>query len=250
MRRLCFLLLLGVYLMFLKALRHQRLANPAIPPPAVIYTSTTAVYGRPLPDVVTDTTPHTPESSYGTAKAMMELLLSDMHRRNFISALTVRLPTISVRAGAPTGAASSFCSGIIREPLKGEESVCPIGSSLDDPELERVEVWLSSPKAVVTNISLALYKIAAVEGQDRTINLPGVTLSVRGMLAALEKEGGTEALRLVRFEEDQAVKRLVATWPARFDVTKATAIGFVSDADRGGFETAVREFKQQLDGSR
>jgi D-erythronate 2-dehydrogenase len=150
--------------------------------------------------------------------------------------------------------------------------VCPIGSSLDDPELERVQVWLSSPRTVIANISLALYKIAAVEGQDRAVNLPGVTLSVRGMLAALEKVGGSEALRRVRFEEDEDVKKLVrkngeasrptfvltrlidykvATWPAHFDVSKATALGFLSDGDRGGFETAVRDFvetKQQLDG--
>jgi nucleoside-diphosphate-sugar epimerase len=181
---------------------------------------------------------------------MMELFLSDMHRRGFVSGLAVRLPTISVRAGKPTGAASSFCSGIIREPLKGDESICPIGSSLDDPELVSTRVWLSSPKTVVKNIALALYKMDAIEGQDRSINLPGVTVSVREMLALVEKVGGAKALALVRFKKDEEVERLVSTWPPVFDVSKAKKLGFVSDEDRGGFESAVRDFKQELEEAR
>jgi len=199
--------------------------------PVFVFTSSLAVFGPPLPVVVTDETPVHPQSSYGAQKAMGELLVSDFSRKGFVDGRVARLPTVCVRPGLPNAAASSFVSGIIREPLNGQEAVCPVGSDL--------ELWLTSPRCAVSNLALAAMLPTEAVASRRILNLPGITVSVGGMLAALEKEGGAEARGRVVFREDPAVRRIVSSWPARFDTGRALGLGFQQDA---GFESLVRDF--------
>src|ERR1700753_419996 len=150
--------------------------------PKVVFTSSVAVYGGALPPVVTDDTPLNPRSSYGTQKAMGELLLADYTRKGFVDGRILRLPTISVRPGAPNKAASSFASGLIREPLNGQPTVCPVSPDLS--------LWLlSPPRAVESLIAGAELPSSAFAGR-RALNLPGLSVSVADMLAALERAGG------------------------------------------------------------
>ena len=115
-----------------------------------IYTSSLAVYGGPLPHVITSDTIATPEGAYGTGKLMSEILINEYTRRGYIDGRIMRLPTIVVRPGPPSAAASSFLSGIIREPLQGERAVCPVGSGMDDLAL-RLAAWVASPETTIKN---------------------------------------------------------------------------------------------------
>lgn len=197
-----------------------RLAGDA---PVVVFASSLAVYGGALPEVVDDATPLWPASTYGTQKAIGELLVADYTRKGFLDGRTLRLPTISVRPGAPNRAASSFLSGIIREPLAGVPAVCPVA-----PE---TRVWLASPDSAVANL------VAGAEldlgGDRRGINLPGVTVSVGEMVAALEAAAGPDVAALVRWEDDPAIRAIVRTWPARIDTGRALAAGLRGDAGFG-----------------
>jgi nucleoside-diphosphate-sugar epimerase len=199
--------------------------------PKVVFTSSVAVYGGKLPDVVQDSTAPNPRSSYGTQKAIGELLLNDYSRREFVDGRVLRLPTISVRPGKPNKAASSFASGIIREPLNGESSVCPVA-----PE---ARLWLMSPRAAVDALVAGHELHAESLGDNRTVNLPGLSVSVAEMLAALEKVAGPEPLSHISFAPDPAVERIVNSWPAAWDVTRAKALGLPGDAD---FESIVRAY--------
>src|SRR5688572_4933473 len=145
--------------------------------PRVVFTSSVAVYGGELPATVLDSTALNPQSSYGTQKAVGELLVNDYSRKGFIDGRVLRLPTISVRPGKPNKAASSFASGIIREPLNGELSTCPIA-----PE---TRVWLSSPRKAIDGLILGHDLPAQALGSSRAVNLPGVCVTVREMVAAL-----------------------------------------------------------------
>ncbi|MGI5132727.1 D-erythronate dehydrogenase [Pseudonocardia sp. CA-107938] len=191
--------------------------------PVVVFASSLAVYGGELPPVVDDVTPLWPSSTYGTQKAIGELLLADHTRKGFVDGRALRLPTICVRPGAPNRAASSFLSGIIREPLAGVPAVCPV-----PPE---TQVWLASPESAVANL------VAGAEvdlGSDRRgVNLPGVSVSVGEMVQALAEAAGPEVAELVRWEPDPAVDAIVRTWPARTDISRAVAAGFRADAGFG-----------------
>ncbi|MFA7820812.1 D-erythronate dehydrogenase [Aeromonas dhakensis] len=196
----------------LEACRHTR---PGI---RFIFTSSLAVYGGPLPELVNDGTALTPTSSYGAQKAMGELLVNDYSRKGYVDGLALRLPTICVRPGKPNRAASSFVSSIIREPLQGENALCPVS-----PELR---LWLSSPATVVANFLLAA---TLPRGDARSINLPGISITVGEMLTALTQAGGQAARDRVQFAADPAIERIVASWPGRIDNQRATALGFMAD---------------------
>jgi nucleoside-diphosphate-sugar epimerase len=204
--------------------------------PKVVFTSSVAVYGGKLPDVVQDHTALNPRSSYGTQKAIGELLLNDYSRRGFVDGRVLRLPTISVRPGKPNKAASSFASGIIREPLNGEASVCPV--------LPEAKLWLLSPRAAIAALIAGHELAAEVLGDSRTVNLPGLSVSVAGMVAALAAVAGPEAVARISFAPDPAVERIVNSWPAAWDVRRAKALGLSADAD---FESIVRAYMQDTE---
>lgn len=199
----------------------------------VIFPSSLAVFGPSGPDnVVTEDTMPQPRSSYGTEKAMAELLFNDLSRRGLIDARIVRLPTIIVRPGKPTGAASSFCSGIIREPLNGEMSELPVPKTL--------RLWVSSTRTVIRNLVQAKDIPASKFGDGtRIVNLPGISVSVQEMLQALVEVSGEKAGRLVQEKPDANVEKIVASWPADFDVSKAKALGFHDDVP---LTQAVRDY--------
>ncbi|HDX8642720.1 D-erythronate dehydrogenase [Aeromonas dhakensis] len=196
----------------LEACRHTR---PGI---RFVFTSSLAVYGGPLPELVNDGSALTPTSSYGAQKAMGELLVNDYSRKGYVDGLALRLPTICVRPGKPNRAASSFVSSIIREPLQGENALCPVS-----PELR---LWLSSPATVVANFLLAA---TLPKGDARSINLPGISVTVGEMLTALTQAGGQAARDRVQFAADPAIERIVASWPGRIDNQRASALGFMAD---------------------
>lgn len=185
--------------------------------PRVLFTSSVAVYGGELPDVVQDDTALNPQSSYGAQKAVAELLLSDYTRRGFIDGRVLRLPTISVRPGKPNAAASSFASGIIREPLNGEAAVCPVASS--------TRLWLLSPRKAVESLIAGLELDSAALGNRRVLNLPGISVSVDEMVAALREVAGDAAVARIVWEPDARVEKIVGSWPGRWDASRAEALG-------------------------
>ena len=192
-------------------------------PPRLVFASSVAVYGGVLPEVVNDATTPAPQSSYGVQKLIGELLVGDYTRRGYIDGRALRLPTIVVRPGKPNAAASSFASGIIREPLAGVEAICPVAES--------TSLWLMSPTTAIDNLLHAHETPAAAWGATRAVNLPGLTASVREMLDALKIVGGAAAASRVRFELDERIARIVYGWPARFDAARARELGFSRDAD-------------------
>jgi nucleoside-diphosphate-sugar epimerase len=200
-------------------------------PPRVVFASTIAVYGGTLPEVVPEDMAVRPVSSYGVEKAVAELLVAEYGRRGFVEGVACRVPTVAVRPGAPNSALSSFVSGIVREPLAGLESVCPV--PLD------TRLWISSPEAVVANfVHAARLPMARYDGRP-IVNLPGLTVTPAAMLDSLERVAGRAARALVRLEPDERVSRVVCSWPGALDVTRALACGFVGDA---GLDEIVARF--------
>lgn len=197
----------------------------------LIMASSVAVYGGDLPDTLDDMTALTPQSSYGTQKAMCELLINDYSRRGLVDGCVLRLPTIVVRPGKPNAAASSFASSILREPLNGEAAVCPVPTDLD--------LFVMSPGRVID----ALLHAATLPGEAlapyRSVMLPGLTVSVAAMLEVLREVGGEEALARVSHEPDPRIEAIVASWPARFETRRAERLGFAGDRD---FHEIVRTF--------
>lgn len=210
-----------------------------------IFASSVGVFGGKLPAEVTPDTYPRPESNYGTAKVMCEYLVTEYSRKGFIDGRAVRLPTITVRPGAPAAATTAFVSGIIREPLQGLESSCPIGKSADDPVLETTKLWISSPSTVLENFVIAKdIPAEKFPKYSRAVNLPGFTVSVKQQIEALRKVAGDDAVARIKFEKDEVCERLVATFPAVFDNEFALSIGF--KVDQGGFEANVKEFQEFL----
>ncbi|PGH00636.1 hypothetical protein AJ79_08152 [Helicocarpus griseus UAMH5409] len=189
----------------------------------VIYTSSLAVYGPTEPGFVINerNLPQMPTSSYGTEKMVIELLLNDYSRRGFLDGRAVRLPTVTVRAGAPTQAASSFASGILREPLNGVKSVLPVKKD--------TELWICSPYTVVRNLVHAKDVPKEAFGDSRSVNLPGIKVSVQEMLDVLEEVGGKEKRGLVEERYDEDVDRIVQGWSPNFDIAWAKKLGFHED---------------------
>jgi nucleoside-diphosphate-sugar epimerase len=203
----------------------------------VVYASSCATYGQPLPEMPSEATVQTPQGSYGTQKTMVELLLNDYNRRGFITAFTVRLPSISVRPGKPTQAASSWMSGIVREPLQGLESLLPCDDDF--------KCWLCSPRTLVNNLKLCLtLPRDCMEPHIRQVLLPGTTATVREMLQALREVGGEEAVKLVKRQDPSPeTKALLDSWPVQFDVSRALKIGFEPAQP---FKVAVEDFAKTL----
>ncbi len=199
--------------------------------PKVVFTSSVAVYGGKLPALVKDDTALNPQSSYGAQKAIGELLLNDYSRRGFVDGRVLRLPTISVRPGKPNKAASSFASGIIREPLNGEAAVCPVSPDL--------RLWLLSPRGAIESLIAGHELDGPALGMSRTINLPGISVSVGEMVEALGKVAGPEAVARITFAPDPAIERIVNSWPGAWDTARAKALGLVADPD---FESIIRAF--------
>ncbi|KAJ5130466.1 uncharacterized protein N7515_006505 [Penicillium bovifimosum] len=215
----------------LEALRHT------CPGVRVIYSSSQAVYGQPLPEIVTDSVIPTPESSYGAEKLVCETLVNEYTRRKFINGFTLRFPTISVRPGAPTAAASSFLSGMIREPLDGKSCVIPI-------EDRGFKSWLCSPKTLVENLLVTLRLPAdSLPPHIRQINVPGICVTVQDMMNALEAVGGADKLSLLTEKEDPSLIPILKSWPTQFDNSQAISLGFKRDES---FEQTVRDYKQSL----
>ena len=203
--------------------------------PRFVFASSVAVFGSdpafPLPATVRDETLPTPQSSYGIHKLICEQLVADYTRKGFIDGRAARLMTVSVRPGRPNGAASSFLSGIVREPLAGLPAPCPV------PEDTRVA--LASPARTIAAL-LAVYECTREQFGGRTaLNLPGLSLTVGQMLDALQAVGGAKARALVRYEHDPVVARLVLGWPSAFDSARAARLGLEPDTD---FSEIVRQY--------
>lgn len=199
--------------------------------PRVVFTSSVAVYGGNLPDMVRDDTALNPQSSYGTQKAIAELLLADYTRRGFVDGRVLRLPTISVRPGRPNAAASSFASGIIREPLNGEPAVCPVGAD--------TRLWLLSPPGAIQALIAGCELDADALADRLPINLPGVSVTAAEMAQALREVAGDEVADRISWQADAHVERIVGSWPGRWDTTRATRLGLTGD---GSFADIVRAY--------
>ncbi len=191
--------------------------------PRVVFTSSVAVYGGALPEVVDDATALYPQSSYGTQKAIAELLLADYTRKGYVDGRVLRLPTISVRPGKPNKAASSFASGIIREPLSGNISICPVTAA--------TRLWLMSPQKAIDALVAGHDVPGAALGQQRSINLPGICVSVGEMVDALARIAGPEAAASVQFQPDAEIQRIISSWATQWDTARAEALGLRGDAD-------------------
>jgi nucleoside-diphosphate-sugar epimerase len=200
-------------------------------PPRVVFASSVAAFGGPLPEVLDDSITPAPQTSYGTQKVIGEYLVADFTRKGIIDGRSLRLPTIVVRPGKPNLAASSFASSIIREPLHGVAVDCPVDESTG--------VWLLSPARVVEAFVHAYDLPSSEWPTTRVVNLPGITVSVREMIAAMARVAGAETAKRVRFVPDARIQAIVRTWPVRFRTERADAMGFKPD---DGFETVVREF--------
>jgi nucleoside-diphosphate-sugar epimerase len=189
--------------------------------PRVVFASSIAVFGAPFPDVIGEDHCTTPLTSYGTQKAIAELLLCDYTRREFVDGVGVRLPTICVRPGAPNQAVSGFFSSIIREPLNGDVAVLPVSTT--------VRHWHASPRAAVGFFLHAARIDGDALGDRRCLTMPGVSVTVAEQIEALRAVGGDEVLRLIRCEPDERVMRIVSGWPQRFDAQRALDLGFRAD---------------------
>jgi nucleoside-diphosphate-sugar epimerase len=197
--------------------------------PRIVFTSSIAVFGAPFPDLIPDEFQHTPLTSYGAQKAMIELLLADYTRRGFLDGVGIRLPTINVRPGKPNKAASGFFSSIIREPLAGQDAVLPVEDS--------VTHWHASPRAAVGFLIHAAGLDGEQLGPRINLTLPGVGCTVAEQIAALRRIAGDKVVARIRRTPDPLVSRIVAGWPRRFDPRRALALGFRAEAS---FDDIIR----------
>lgn len=197
--------------------------------PRVVFTSSIAVFGAPFPEAIGDEFLNAPLTSYGTQKAIGELLLSDYSRRGFFDGVGLRLPTICVRPGKPNKAASGFFSGIIREPLAGQEAVLPVP--------ETVRHWFASPRAAIGFLLHAAKLDTGKLGARRNLSMPGVSATVGEQIEALRKVAGEKTARLIRREPDATIMRIVEGWPRNLDTRRAIALGFRADSS---FEEIIR----------
>lgn len=217
----------------LDALRHR--VNAGAAPAKLVFSSSVAVFGPdaavPMPALVTDTTLPTPQTSYGIQKHICEHLVADYTRKGYIDGRSARLMTVTVRPGRPNGAASSFFSGIIREPLAGVESVCPVDASVSHP--------VSSPQRTVDGL-VAVYEASREAYGGRTaLNLPGLNITVAQMLAALEEVAGPAVRARVRFERDERIAGIVANWPTGARADRAAALGLLPETN---FADIIRQY--------
>jgi D-erythronate 2-dehydrogenase len=199
--------------------------------PKLVFASSIAVFGAPFPDAIGDNFFLAPLTSYGTQKAIGELLLGDYTRRGFLDGIGIRLPTIVVRPGKPNKAASGFFSSIIREPLAGREAVLPVS--------EDVRHWFASPRAAVEFLLHAAGLAGDRLGPRINLTMPGLTSTVGEEIAALARVAGADVVRRIRREPDAAVAKIVAGWPQNFDARRAMALGFRADRS---FDEIIRTY--------
>lgn len=202
----------------LEALRAEHDASGGTYVPRVIFTSSIAVFGAPYPEKIGDEFLSSPQTSYGAQKAISELMLQDFSRKGFMDGMSLRLPTICVRPGKPNLAASSFFSGIIREPLNGQEAILPVPDT--------VRHWHASPKSAAGFLThAATLDTARLEGR-RALSLPGLSCTVAEQIEALRRAAGQKAVDLIKPQPDDAIMKIVAGWPRNFDPARAIALGF------------------------
>ena len=213
----------------LEAIRRHHDASGGSYRPKIIFTSSIAVFGAPFPEKISDEFFCTPQTSYGAQKTIVELLLSDYSRKGFVDALSIRLPTICVRPGKPNLAASSFFSGIIREPLNGVEAVLPVS--------DEVRHWHASPRSAARFLTHAASLDLSPLGSRRSLNMPGVSCTVAEQIDALRSVAGNDVVKLIKPELDDRIVKIVAGWPRNFDPQRARDLGFVSETD---FEEIIR----------
>ncbi|MBV8986943.1 MAG: SDR family oxidoreductase [Solirubrobacterales bacterium] len=197
--------------------------------PRVVFSSSIAVFGPPFADVIGDEQATTPATSYGTQKAIAELLLSDYTRRGFLDGVAIRLPTICVRPGRPNLAASGFFSNIIREPLEGRPAVLPVSPD--------VRHWFASPRSAVRFLIHAANLKSELIGRRPCLTMPGVSATVGMQIESLRRAAGDGAVALIRHEPDEAIARMVDSWPRAFEAVRAHELGFQAESD---FDEIVR----------
>lgn len=219
-----------------EAIRIEGAARPYRP--RVVFTSSIVVFGEPLPESIPDTFATTPLTSYGTQKAIGELLLADYSRRGFFDGIGIRLPTIAIRPGKPNRAASGFFSSILREPLIGAEAVLPVS--------EDVRHWFASPRAATGFIVHAAEIDTGGLGVRRTLNMPGLSATVGEEIEALRRVAGQSAVDLIRRERDPVIAGIIEGWPRGFDARGAEALGFRAESS---FEEIIRiHIEDELEG--
>ena len=206
-------------------------ARKCVHPPRLVFASSVAAFGGDLPRVLDDSTTPAPQTSYGSQKVIGEYLVSDFSRKGYVDGRSLRLPTIVVRPGKPNAAASSFASAVVREPLNRIPYECPL-----PPE---TGVWLLSPRRVVEALIHAYDLPASEWGWNRVVNLPGITVTVAEMIAAMGKIAGSEVAKRVSWKPDARIEAIVKTWPVRFATTRALELGFKADPD---IETVIRDY--------
>ncbi|MFK7763466.1 MAG: D-erythronate dehydrogenase [Roseobacter sp.] len=206
----------------LEALRAEHLASGETYVPRLVFTSSIAVFGGPYPEKIDDEFLCAPQTSYGAQKATCELMISDFSRKGFVDGLSLRLPTICVRPGKANLAASSFFSGIIREPLNGMEAILPVPDS--------VRHWHASPKAAAGFLTHATtLDTAKLEGR-RALNLPGLSCTVAEQIESLRRIAGQDAVNRIVARPDETIMRIVKGWPRNFQPERAIALGFKAEA--------------------
>jgi nucleoside-diphosphate-sugar epimerase len=202
-----------------------------------VFAGSLAVFGGELPSVVDEQTVTTPHSSYGAQKAIGELLVNDYSRKGFIDGRVFRLPTVCVRPGRPNLAASSFLSSIIREPINGEEAVCPVAPDLS--------VVLSSPDTVIKNFIHGATLDGKAFGEWRTVNFPAIAITVEEMLTSLEKMTDKQTRSRVKFRHDETISRIVTSWPGAMNNALAVKLGFHEDKTFDDFILQYQDYKNQ-----
>jgi nucleoside-diphosphate-sugar epimerase len=206
--------------LLLEAIRLEGAKSPYLP--RLVFTSSIAVFGAPFPEAIGDEFFSTPLTSYGTQKAISELLLNDYSRKGFVDGVGIRLPTIVVRPGKPNLAASGFFSNILREPLVGQEAVLPVSRD--------VRHWFASPRAAVGFLLHAATMESSKLGWRRTVTAPGLSATVGEEIEALRRIAGGKAVRLIREEPNETIVKIVAGWPRNFNAARAIGLGFKAES--------------------
>ena len=215
----------------LEAIRIEGQSSPY--KPRFVFASSLAVFGPPFPDSIPDDFALTPSTSYGAQKAMTELMLADYSRKGFVDGVGVRLPTICIRPGKPNKAASSFFSGILREPLAGQEAPLPVG--------DEVRHWFASPRAAVGFFITAATIDTAPLGVQRSMTMPGVSATVGEQIAALKKAAGDNVVALIKRVDDPFVAKIVQGWAGRYDAKAATRAGFKAEKN---FDEIIKVYQE------
>lgn len=207
---------------YLEALKALHIESNRAYVPKIIFTSSIAVFGGPFPEQIDDTFLSVPQTSYGAQKASCELLLSDFSRKGFVDGISLRLPTICVRPGKANLAASSFFSGIIREPLNGQKAILPVDES--------VRHWHASPRAAAGFLRHAATLDSGLLENRRALNLPGVSCTVAEQIEALRRAAGQSVIKLIERQPDDTIINIVSSWPRNFTAKRARALGFQAEA--------------------